>query len=98
MFVRPSFDVVLEAVCKAFDETPTSIRQRSHRASRKALSQLSYEQCGLTLTAIGQWLGLTDRAVSHLVRRGRLLESGNAGYALRLRDIRVLIEGRPSTL
>jgi REP element-mobilizing transposase RayT len=94
MFIRPSFDLVIEAVCETFEEMPDSIRTRSHRAGRKALAQVAWQECGLTLAAIGGWLGLTDRAVSHLVRRGRLLETKDAAYGARLRQIRALLEER----
>ena len=90
---RPSFDLVLEAVCEMFEETHDSIRERSHRASRKALAQVAWQQCGMTLTAVGEWLRLTDRAVSHLVRCGRQLETMDPAYATRVRRIREMIDG-----
>jgi len=89
--VLPSFDGVIDAVTDAFDESRDSIRQRSHRPARKALAQLGWEDANLTLTAIGEWLGLTDRAVSHLVKRGKELERHDDVYASRLRQIRLLL-------
>jgi hypothetical protein len=46
---------------------------RSHRPARKALALLGTEECGLTLTALGEWMQLTPRAVAHLVGRGKEL-------------------------
>ena len=47
----------------------------------------------MTPTAVGEWLRLTDRAVSHLVRCGRQLETMDPAYATRLRRIREMIDG-----
>ncbi|MEO8218801.1 MAG: transposase [Acidobacteriota bacterium] len=91
-FVRPSFELILEAVCETFEETPDSIRHRSHRASRKALAQIAWQLCGMTLAALGEWLGLTDRAVSYLVQCGLLLETKDPAYAARIRRIRAIVE------
>lgn len=87
--VLPSFDAIIDAVIAAFDETRDSIRERSHRPARKALAQLGWEDANLTLTAIGEWMRLTDRAVSHLVKRGRKMERRDDDYASKIRRIRL---------
>ena len=89
LIVLPSFEAVIDAVTDAFDESRDSIRARSHRPARKALAQLGWEDANLTLTAIGEWLGLTDRAVSHLLKRGKQMECRDDAYASTLRQIRL---------
>ena len=87
--VLSSFDAILDAVEEVFGETRDSIRVRSHRPVRKAVAQLGWEEAGLTLRAIGEWIGLSEQAVSHLIKRGKQLERTNDDYASRLRQIRL---------
>jgi len=87
--VRPSFDAVLDAVTDVFDESPDSLRCRSHRSARKAVAQLAWQEAGLTFPAIARWMGVTEQAVGYLVRRGTALEQSDDHYATRLRQIRI---------
>ena len=92
IFVRPSLDAVIDLVAQFFEQPIESLRQRSHGAGRKALAQLAWEEAGLSLAAIGNWMNLTERAVSYLVCRGNQLENGDHDYADRIRNIRQHLE------
>jgi len=91
--VRASFEAIVELVAATFGETAESIRRRSHRPSRKALAQLASTEAGLSLVAIGEWMKLTGRAVSHLVQRGTELERSDPEYTAALRIIRRQLAG-----
>ena len=88
IFVRPAFESIIELVAEAFDVPVQTLRSRSHHPSRKALAQLAWRDTGLSLAAIGAWMNLTDRAVSHLVRRGEELERRDEVYSDAIRAIR----------
>jgi hypothetical protein len=87
-FVQPSFDAVIEAVARGFNESPAAIRQRSHRVTRKAVAQLASEESGLTFAAIGGWLGITGAAAAYLARESKQIEQSDPVYAALLRSIR----------
>jgi hypothetical protein len=72
----------------AFGESPDSLRIRSHRPARKALALLAAEECGLTQTAIGEWMQLTPRAVAHLVARGTELCRRDESFARTIDQIK----------
>lgn len=95
MFVRPSFDAVIDQISRTFGEPVDQLRERSHRASRKALAQLAWQESGLTLAAIANWMNVTDRAVSHLVKCGKSLEESDRLYRDRVRRIREELQPGP---
>lgn len=77
----PDFPRTVAIVCEVFTETEDSLRSRSHRPARKALAQICWEECGLSLAGIGRFLNITQRAVSHLVKRSQVLEATDEVYA-----------------
>jgi REP element-mobilizing transposase RayT len=94
-FVRPSFDAVVDAVSRTFNEPADTIRRRSHAVSRKAVAHLAWEEAGVTLAATGAWLGVTGAAAGHLARESKRLEASDRIYAALLRAIRADLPGSP---
>lgn len=92
-FVRPAFDAVVDEVLRRFDETPETIRVKSHRPARKALAHLGSEEAGVSYAAIGEFLGLTGEAVAHLVARSRAMERERGAYPETLGAIRERLHG-----
>ena len=88
VFVRPSFEAIIHLVGENFGLSEEELRRRSHHPARKMLAQLASREAGLTLSAIGEWMQLTGRAVSHLVKKGLDLECQNPDYRRRLDSIR----------
>ncbi|MBW3563811.1 MAG: hypothetical protein KY459_03710 [Acidobacteria bacterium] len=62
--VRPTLDHVIELVLSEFNETPETLRTKSHRPGRKAFAMLGYRECGLTMQMIAEYLGVSGQGVS----------------------------------
>lgn len=93
IFVRPSFEFVLECVADGFSLPVERLRRRSHDPARKALAALAWKETGMTLEAIGEWMGITGQAAGRLVRHSDALGRIDSHYADRLRSIAEKLHG-----
>jgi len=80
IFLRPTFDVAIELVCRIFGETPQSLRLKSRRPGRKALALIATLDCGLPHAPISEWLSCSDGAVSKLIRAAQQLHKNNREF------------------
>jgi REP element-mobilizing transposase RayT len=87
-FVRPAFDAIVAAVAEAFYVTADALRVKSRGPARKALAQLALEEAGMTLGAIGEWMGTTNAAVCKMRRASKELYTTDPLYRERIDRIR----------
>lgn len=79
--VTPTFDRIIDAVVEAFDlRGSEELRRKSRGAARKAFADLAWKEGGVTLAAIGEWMGVTPGAVAKMIRVSESMEKGDAGY------------------
>jgi len=87
-FVRPAFETLVEVVTDAFDVTPDALRLKSRGQARKALAHLAVDEAGLTLQAIGGWMGVSAWAACKMRRSGRELYVSDPLYRQRIDRIK----------
>jgi hypothetical protein len=61
--------------------------------ARICADDLAWEEAGLTLAAIGGWLGVTGAAAGHLAKQSEKMEASDRIYAALLRAIRADLAG-----
>lgn len=87
--VTPSFDWIIDVVVSEFGLTNTSeLLRKSRGPGRKALAHLAWHKGGLPMAAIAEWLGVTDWAVSKMIRASRELEASDHGYRRSIESMR----------
>ncbi|MBI2213184.1 MAG: transposase [Acidobacteria bacterium] len=91
-FVRPSLESIVVAVEDRFGESEAKLRKRSSHPARKAIAELAWREAGLSLAAIGNWLGISPQGVKHLIDRGSDLQRTDAEFAAELERVRALLQ------
>ena len=86
--VRPSFESIVTAVCQSFSETEESLSRKSRRPGRKIVAYLGYQETGLTLAALAEWLGVTIQGASNLIATAQRLERSDPAIQRFIADLR----------
>lgn len=90
--VLSAFEQVIEEVSNEFGVSVEALKRRGRSPARKALAQLGREESGLTLRAIGEWMGATGWAISKLASRSTELAGEDAGYRASIERVRARLE------
>jgi REP element-mobilizing transposase RayT len=82
--VRPSMDIVANLVVENFAVTHDALKRKTRGEAKKALAMLAADEAGLSLRTIGEWMGVTDWAVSKMRSAGRELYERDRRYRERV--------------
>lgn len=86
--VRPSVLAIVQAVCEELRIDETELRRKSRGEGRKLFARLAWEEGGLPMAAIAEWLGVTGQAVSKLIESASRMETDSKECAVRMALLR----------
>ncbi len=87
-FNSNDMDSIAAHVGSAFGIAPEHLRRKSRHAARKALAKVAVEDLGLSLRAVGTWLGVSEAAVSKMCSAATRLCRSDEPYRSTLASIR----------
>ncbi len=88
IFVRPELDAIVARIAQCFGIGPEELRRKTRGRARKTLAFLAVDDGGLTLRAVGEWLGSTTGAASKMRAAARKLWEKDQGYRVLVERIR----------
>jgi hypothetical protein len=81
-------DGLVALIADRFGVSPDDLKRKSQGQARKALAHLASDDGGLTLLAIGSWMGVSERAASKMRQGAMVLYATDRGYREKVNQIR----------